>query len=95
MTLMEYFDEAIIKKYISEDLFWVSLCRSLFRMAFFVFVVFLTACFAAFPVKWLWNWVMPIIFDLPTITAAQGWGLTFLGSFLTKGGGDYTKAEVK
>lgn len=39
----------------------------------------------AFPVMWLWNWLMPAIFKLPTITVAQALGLNLLASFLFKG----------
>ncbi len=95
MTVMEYFEEEVLEKYISSNPFWITLLKGLFRTAFFVFVVFLTACLAAFPVKWLWNWVMPIIFGLPVITVAQAWGLSFLSAFLTRGSSDYTNAEMK
>lgn len=42
-------------------------------------------------VMWLWNWLMPEIFGLPTIGFWQGWGLLALSSILFKGfggGGD-------
>jgi predicted PurR-regulated permease PerM len=32
----------------------------------------------AFPVKWLWNWLVPEIFGLKTISALQAWGLVLL-----------------
>ena len=32
----------------------------------------------AWPVKWLWNWLCPVIFGLPEISAVQAWGLVFL-----------------
>jgi len=38
----------------------------------------------AFPVKWLWNWLMPVIFELPKITMWQAWGLLTLSGFLLK-----------
>jgi Sec-independent protein secretion pathway component TatC len=44
------------------------------------FLFALGACFA-FPVKWLWNWLMPAIFHLPTINAWQAWGLNVLSGF--------------
>ncbi len=34
----------------------------------------------------LWNWLMPAIFGLPTITYWQGWGLLLLSHILIKGG---------
>lgn len=35
-----------------------------------------------FPVMWLWNWLMPTIFHLPTLTYWQMYGLTVLISLL-------------
>lgn len=32
----------------------------------------------AFPIMWLWNWLMPLIFGLPTITVWQAFGLKVL-----------------
>jgi membrane protein required for beta-lactamase induction len=34
------------------------------------------------PVMLLWNWLMPDIFGLPTITFWQAMGLSALGNFL-------------
>ena len=36
-----------------------------------------------FPVMWLWNWLMPMIFHLPTLTYWQIYGLTILVSLFT------------
>ena len=38
----------------------------------------------AFPVKWCWNYIMPVIFELPIITWGQAWCLNFLAGFLIK-----------
>lgn len=35
-------------------------------------------------VKLLWNWLMPTIFNFPTITFWQGWGLCMLTHILFK-----------
>ena len=40
------------------------------------------ALFIAFPVMWLWNWLMPEIFGLVEITFWQGLGLAVLSGFL-------------
>ena len=32
----------------------------------------------AYPVKWLWNWLVPSIFSLRTISVTEAWGLTLL-----------------
>ena len=36
-----------------------------------------------FPVMWLWNWLMPTIFHLPSLTYWQMYGLTILVSLFT------------
>jgi hypothetical protein len=38
----------------------------------------------AAPVMWLWDWLMPAIFNLKEITLFQAWGLNFLCSLLFK-----------
>ena len=30
----------------------------------------------------LWNWLMPDLFNLPTISFIQGWGISFLSGLL-------------
>lgn len=42
--------------------------------------------FTALPTMWLWNWLMPYIFDLPPLDFWQALGLTLLWlcSFLFK-----------
>lgn len=54
------------------------------------FVLFLTALFTMLIiglilgtcVMLLWNWLMPVIFGLPTISWLQGLGLYYLSQFL-------------
>lgn len=36
------------------------------------------------PVMWLWNWLMPVLFGLPTLTWVQALGLNLLCGFLFK-----------
>jgi len=38
----------------------------------------------AFPLKWCWNYTMPEIFSLPTITWGKAWCLSMLATFLIK-----------
>lgn len=61
-----------------------------------VLVVLIVSALAAllfgFPIKWLWNAVVPEIFGLPTITYWQAVGLNMLSALLlrsygAKGGG--------
>jgi hypothetical protein len=47
-------------------------------------VVILLAIVLALPMKWLWNWIMPTVFDLRSITVFQAWGIMFLSGMLFK-----------
>ncbi len=49
-----------------------------------LWVVALAGVFAAIgalPVWMLWNWLMPNVFSLPTVTLAQAFGLLLLSGF--------------
>ena len=46
---------------------------------------------AAIPPYFLWNWLMPAIFGLTTITFWQAWGLSFLSSILFKNSSSNSK----
>ena len=50
-------------------------------------VAALVFLFVGLLVMWLWNWLMPVIFGLPTIGYWQAWGLLLLAHILL-GGGD-------
>ena len=52
--------------------------------AFSIFIVAIVSVLAAVPMYWLWNWLMPVLFSLTTITFWQAWGLVFLTSILFK-----------
>lgn len=56
--------------------------RILFILTIFIFI----ALIVAFPLMWLWNWLMPVIFGLPEITILQSLGLFVLSGLLFKGG---------
>ncbi len=50
-------------------------------MIVLIFVIaFLVGMVMAWPLMWIWNWMMPDLFDLPTITYWQA----FWGSFMAK-----------
>jgi len=49
-----------------------------------VLVAAVVALFFGFVVLWLWNWLMPAIFGLPTITFWQAWGLVLLSHIFFK-----------
>lgn len=44
-------------------------------------IVTVLVCLIVWP---LWNWIMPIVFNLPTISLVQSYGLTFLMGILFK-----------
>jgi len=52
--------------------------------AFSIFIVAIVSVLAAVPMYWLWNWLMPVLFSLTTITFWQAWGLVFLTAILFK-----------
>ena len=37
---------------------------------------------AGFVLLWLWNWLMPMLFRLPTITFWESWGILLLSTIL-------------
>lgn len=49
--------------------------------------VIIVALLTALPVYLLWNWLMPEIFGLTTLTFIQALGLSMLAACLFKGGG--------
>ena len=49
-----------------------------------ILVVILIAVILGFPLMWLWNWLMPGIFNLPEITFWQALGLNALSTILFK-----------
>ena len=53
----------------------------------------LLAILMAFPVMWLWNWLMPVIFKLPTITVSQALGLNILSGLLLRSSISKSKDE--
>jgi len=47
-------------------------------------------------IVWLWNWLMPVIFGLPTITFWQGVGIIILAKILFGGfSGDHSSKSEK
>lgn len=53
-------------------------------IAGYLVIVFIISLVLALPVMLLWDWLMPILFGLPSITWMQAWGLMLLCSFLFK-----------
>lgn len=47
-------------------------------------LIFVISMLLALPVMWLWNWLMPTLFGLTTVTWLEAWGLNLLCGFLFK-----------
>lgn len=47
-----------------------------------VFGGILISLLLAFPIKWLWNWLVPGLFAGPEVSAIQAWGLAFLARMI-------------
>lgn len=63
--------------------------KTFFEILLLLIVTFLAAALFSFITAWivmlLWNWLMPIIFGLGTITFWQAFGLMILSSMLFDG----------
>lgn len=49
-----------------------------------IVILLLVAVLFAIPTLLLWNWLMPVLFGLKTITLFQAWGVNLLTSILFK-----------
>ena len=47
-------------------------------------IIAIVSLIAAIPTYFLWNWLMPAIFNIKVITFWQAWGLNFLAGILFK-----------
>jgi hypothetical protein len=48
-------------------------------------MIFVWGMIMSLPVMLLWDWLMPVLFGLGTITWLQAWGLSLLCNFLFRG----------
>lgn len=60
------------------------LTKGLLALLAGIVLVVLFALIISLPVMWLWNWLMPVIFGLKTITWLQTLGLLVLSGLLLK-----------
>jgi hypothetical protein len=60
------------------------IAESFMVVSLFLLVLVIVGLFIGFPLMWLWNWLMPVIFGLPTITFWQAVGLYLLAGVLIK-----------
>ena len=56
----------------------------IFNILSLLLTILILAVISAAPVMWLWDWLMPTLFGLTTITLGQSLGLSFLCSLLFK-----------
>lgn len=61
----------------------------------YIIIVILIMFLLALPLYLLWNWLMPDLFNLPTISFFQTFGLLILSNLLFKGGNFYNTEELK
>ena len=54
------------------------------KIAVFIGIIGLVVVLFGWPLMGLWNWLMPTIFGLPTITFWQAVGLNLLSTILFK-----------
>ena len=48
------------------------------RFLTIIAIAFVASVIFCFPVKWLWNWLVPSIFNLRRISVTEAWGLVLL-----------------
>jgi hypothetical protein len=74
--------------------------RRIVRVLMFLPLVLVFAALFGWVVMWLWNWLMPALFSLKTITYWQAWGLVVLGRILfggwrgASGGHDFRRRRM-
>ena len=49
-----------------------------------VLIIVVAAIAFTIPVYFLWNWIMPIVFGLPTVTIWEALGISLLANCLTR-----------
>jgi len=64
-------------------LYWDIISPSLGIMFIGVVVFFIIGIFLSIPLCLLWNWLMPTIFNLPTVNVLQAFGLSVLVALLS------------
>jgi hypothetical protein len=58
--------------------------ESFFTVIFVIIIAFLISLLFAWPFMLLWNWLMPMIFGLTTLTFWQAFGLMMLCELMFK-----------
>jgi len=66
----------------------IGIVFSVGTIALFAFI----ALIGAIPTYFLWNWLMPDLFELPSLNFWQAWGIFWLASVLFKGTSSSSKS---
>ena len=74
-------------------LYWSIISPTLKIMSIGIVVFFVIGIALSIPLCLVWNWVMPTIFDLPTINVLQAFGLSILVTLLSPRKIDLNKKE--
>lgn len=64
---------------------WSKLAELGIGCGFVATIWFVVIAVIGFPIKWLWNWIMPNIFGLPEISFWMALGIALLVSILFGG----------
>lgn len=64
--------------------FYEILGKMVMALVGFLAIVAVGALLTGFPLMWLWNWLMPMLFGLKVLTFWQAWGVSVLCSILFK-----------
>ena len=73
--------------------YWSLFSEYLYLAGLGILVFLFTGLFLSIPLWLLWNWLMPDIFGLPTISVFQAFGLSALITFLSPTKIDFTKKQ--
>ena len=74
-------------------LYWSIISPTLKIMSIGVVVFFVIGVALSIPLCLVWNWLMPTIFDLPTINVLEAFGLSILVTLLSPRKIDLSKKE--
>ena len=74
-------------------LYWSIISPTLKIMSIGVVVFFVIGVALSIPLCLVWNWLMPTIFDLPTINVLEAFGLSVLVTLLSPRKIDLNKKE--
>jgi hypothetical protein len=69
--------------------FFELLFAGLSAAAVVVLIYLVVGSLYAFPVMWIWNWMMPELFGMPLLNFWQSFWGVFMCSILFKGGNSY------